>query len=225
MHVRERNPKPGLHRPNAVFSLPVTKPLKPMQGPPLRLPTKAFASTTALPEVRSVMHVEAQRLVTHRTQSHALHEGLSTQRMLELLDKELQRPLTSSLAPSSIDEAGAPSRKVPFPERGLFSSGQALQNESKTSGKTGAPSTGPHPALAVLEKIEWMVREARPTLSLQLFGSRGPCVELFRKGPGVIGLRLSAGAALPPRFLEQLDEALLARALKLCVETEKSPGQ
>lgn len=225
MHVREGKPKPGPHRPKAAFPLPARKPGMPLPGPPQRIDRKPTHATTALAHVRSVMHVEAQRLLIHRAQSHALHEGLSSQRMLELLDKELQRPLTASRANNTVDEGGAPSTKMPLPERGQVSPGQAPQPGSLTSGKTGVTLSGPHPALAVLEKIEWMVRQARPTLSLQLFGPRGPCVELFRKGKGVIGLRLAAGPALPPRFLEQLDEALWARSLKLSVETEKSPGQ
>ncbi|RJS20669.1 hypothetical protein DRW03_18455 [Corallococcus sp. H22C18031201] len=182
----------------------------------------SLGSTTALGQARQSMHVEAHRLSTVRGEAHAMGQQRNDQRASELIEKELRRthPEPSAIRSPSTRPDGdgsAPSSLAPVRPPPSDNPVQAAGGAPPPqSGAIIEAPTRAEAALALIERIEVLVKAQRPALSLSLRGAMEATVEVQRTGPREIALHIQGRQRpLAGEDLSRLTSALEARGLRL----------
>ncbi|MBJ6764346.1 hypothetical protein JGU66_26520 [Myxococcaceae bacterium JPH2] len=183
----------------------------------------ALGSTAALGQARQSMHVEAHRLSTVRGEAHVAGQQHSDQRLSEFIEKELRRALPESPAlrnPSPRGDGDASTHTSPAPVRPPSSEVPVTAANKAPSTQAEAVIEAPtraEAALALIERIEVLVKAQRPALSLSLRGAMEATVEVQRTGPREISLHIQGRQRpLADEDLSRLTTALEARGLRLC---------
>jgi hypothetical protein len=182
----------------------------------------APGSPESLRQARQDMHVEAKRLGTVRQEAHAEVREQHSQRITELLSRELERTLRAEPRPPVPTSPPARSREdkalegpaTSAPAGGHAPSGGAPASPTDAT----APTTQVESTLALIEKIEVFVKSQRPALGLSLRGALEATVEVERTGPREVALRIQGRhGPVPTGDVARLRDALEARGLRLSV--------
>ncbi|MDY7230912.1 hypothetical protein [Hyalangium rubrum] len=225
---------PSTGKPTPRLPLPSERPTAPapstarapggpaIAGGPVVLATtrSALATPENLGQARQVMHGEAQRLRTSRTEAQTLTQERTEHRVSELISRELVRGFQVEPAPVAASRA-APTHEEASraPSEGLAPTGEARHTAS-----TSGPRLVEEPdaqlktqaALELIEKIEVFVRSQRPALRMSLGAPLTAMVEVERTGPREVALRIQGrDGPLAHEDLARIRDALGARGLRL----------
>ena len=191
-------------------------------GPALATARGALASPENLGRTRQVMHSEAQRLGSVRSEAGTQVQERTEQRLTDLVARELARDLRTTPAPPP--ETRPPPGATSPPEPGRQGADAPVpESHATTTGSAGAagveevsPASRAEAALELIERIEVFVKSQRPALSLSLRGGLDATVEVERTGPREVALRIQGRRGpLPSEDVARLRDALEARGLRL----------
>lgn len=174
-----------------------------------RVQARAHADleATRLSDVRSGHAKQAEALTEVRATSSDPAVDRATQRLLNLIHRELQQ------------DPGPASRE---PTREGVEGNRSIAAAATPGATGGAPKSEPshevkaEQTVALIEKIETFVRSNRPGLTLTLNNSLGAQVEIERVGPKQIALKLTGQRGPPsPEAVSRIREELQARGLNI----------
>ncbi len=186
-----------------------------------RVAQRAQATVTAT--ARQRVEREAERLSDVREGHHATESarevraetqvnsaGDSTRRLKSMMDT-LVRELTAEVPQGSKPAASAP---------GLDAGGLLPPSIAPASAPEGLKPTAAAEAIAMIERIESLVKNNRPALQLSLSSSLARSVEIERVGPKEVALTL-VGKDGPPsaEAVSRIRDELAARGLKVAALT------
>ncbi|WP_141619501.1 hypothetical protein [Myxococcus sp. AB036A] len=225
--ARSTQPRPqrsGLSPRSAARTGPTPTLLARAAGPVLTAQRGAVSSPESLGLKRQAMHVEVQRLGTVRSESQALGQERTEQRLHDLIARELSKDLRPAL-PVQPEARPAPGPPPPDEKRPLqepMGSENATAVTASAGGAAHAPAEEVNPAaraeaaMALIERIEVFVKSQRPALSMSLHGHLDATVEVERTGPREVSLRIQGRhRPVAAEDLSRLRDALEARGLKL----------
>ncbi|MBZ4415979.1 hypothetical protein [Myxococcus sp. RHSTA-1-4] len=215
---------PGTARPGVSAVRAPALPLARASSPVVATARGALASPENLVRTRQVMHLEAQRLGTFRSEASTQVQERTEQRVTELIARELSRDLRAP-PPPPLEARPPPGATSPEPGRhGMDAPPQESRAVASVAAggasASGAGEPGPgartEAALELIERIEVFVKSQRPALSLSLRGGLDATVEVERTGPREVALRIQGrNGPLPSEDLARLREGLEARGLRL----------
>jgi hypothetical protein len=163
-----------------------------------------------LVEARARMHQEAFRLISVRQQLHQVQEERLDSRLIDLICRELV---------SWLEWEGASRRQAANADHSASRPELARQVESMRSpgqASTSAQAERAYSAVALIEKIERLVKSQRPALSLTLGSGLAIRVEVERTGPRKVAIRIwGRTGPPPPEELNRLREEIRSRGLEL----------
>ncbi len=185
----------------------------------------AFAGGEHLGQVRQGLSAEAHRLQGVRGEAHQGAQERIHHRLTELLAGELSRESAAPRAPPRERAGGHGPEALPmepgeprrFPAEPRLEGGPAAGAVAVGAApRADPPETRAQALVALIEKIEVLVRAQRPALAMRVGGALEATVEVERTGVREVALRIQGHRGpLRAEELTRLREALTARGLTL----------
>ncbi|MGQ0505930.1 MAG: hypothetical protein ACT4TC_11505 [Myxococcaceae bacterium] len=174
--------------------------IKPVTASTSRLPStlnvQGLKKTESLQRARSQMHTEAKRLIHVRAEGMGHAKERREERLIERVTQELQK--------EKVPEPQQPNHPpIPFELSGSTKSSEPTPSQLASS-------------VALVERIEQLIRSGRPALSFSLGGSFNADVEVERTGRNEVTLQIRGKRGPPPpQDLSRLRDELQSRGLTL----------
>jgi len=182
----------------------MNRPVRAMAGP-------VQSVATGLRQARAEMDARVQLRLDAAAESHRLVEARTVERRAAVWPA-LQRPVPMAGEQAPVEAA----RRAEAPTAPPARPGEPHAAARCDARGTPPPVTSPglEAVLALVERVETLLRAGRPALAFTLGGRHGQRVQLERLGPGAVAIRLQGGT-FGRAEAQQLAAALDERGLRL----------